>query len=158
VRVTGVRGRPRPEKLKVTISHDGGWLGEGEVSVAGPNCRARALAMADVLRQRMAVRGLDVRARVDVIGLGAVHDNDAGELARAHTGPEPADLRVRIAAAGPVRDDVEQAAREALAMLCCGPAGTGGARWNVTRRVSTRSCLVPREQVPARGFLMEDAR
>ena len=157
VRVTGVRGAPRPEKLKVTISHDGGWLGEGEVSVAGPNCRARALALADVLRQRVERRRLAVRVRVDVIGLGAVHDNDAGELARAAEGPEPADLRVRIAAAGPDRDDAEQAAREALAMLCCGPAGTGGARWGTTRRISTRSCLVPRAEVPARGHVPEGA-
>ena len=157
VRVTGVRGAPRPERLKVTVSHDGGWLGEGEVSVAGPNCRARALAMAEALRERVRRRQLAVRARVDVIGLGAVHDNDAGELARAFEGPEPAELRVRIAAAGAEREDAEQAAREALAMLCCGPAGTGGARWSTVRRVSTRSCLVPRAAVPARGVILEGA-
>ena len=155
--VVGVRGTARPERLKVTISHDGGWLGEGEVSVAGPNCRARALAMADVLRERVARRQLGVRVRVDVIGLGAVHDNDAGDLGRETIGAEPCELRVRIAAAGPEREDVDQAAREALAMLCCGPAGTGGARWGVTRRVATRSCLVPRADVPAHGALLEAA-
>lgn len=157
VHVAGVRGLPRPERLKVTVSHDGGWLGEGEVSVAGPNCRARALAMADVLRERVRRRQLAVRLRVDVIGMGALHDSDAGDLVRAANGPEPAELRVRIAAAGPHRDDVDQAAREALAMLCCGPAGTGGARWGVTRRVATRSVLVPRTDVPARGRLAEAA-
>ena len=48
------------------------------------------------------------------------------------------------------RDDADQAAREALALLCCGPAGTGGARWSVVPRIRTRSYLVPREAVPAR--------
>ncbi|NKX42461.1 DUF1446 domain-containing protein, partial [Rhodobacteraceae bacterium R_SAG2] len=156
VRVSGIAGHPRPEKLKVTISYDGGWLGEGEVSVAGPNCRARALAMSDALRERLNIRQLGVRSRIDLIGLGAVHDNDAGDLARAYKGPEPAEVRVRIAAAGPHQDDVDQAAREALAMLCCGAAGTGGARWHTSRRVATRSCLVPRRDVPAQACFLED--
>ena len=157
VRIKGVRGLPRPEQLKVTISYDGGWLGEGEVSVAGPNCRARAVAMADTLRERLRIRQLPVRSRVDLIGLGAVHDNDAGDLVSAYGEPEPTEIRVRVAAAGNRQDDVEQAAREALAMLCCGPAGTGGARWNATRRIATRSCLVPRNDVPARATLSEGA-
>ncbi len=156
VRVSDVRGRPRPEQLKVTISHDGGWLGEGEVSVAGPNCRARAMAMADTLRERLKIRQLPVRSRIDLIGLGAVHDNDAGDLTREHSAADPLEIRVRIAAAGSRQEDVDQAAREALAMLCCGPAGTGGARWSTSRRVATRSCLVPRDDVPARAVLLED--
>ena len=158
VRVHGVRGLPKPEELKVTISHDGGWLGEGEVSVAGPNCKARALAMADTLRERLRIRQLAVRSRIDLIGLGAVHDNDAGDTVRNHDGPEPAEIRVRIAAAGPHQEDVDQAAREALAMLCCGPAGTGGARWGTTRRVSTRSCLVPRSDVSASYRILEGGK
>jgi hypothetical protein len=35
-----------------------------------------------------------------------------------------------------------------LAMLCCGTAGTGGARWRLTPRILTRSYLVLRERVP----------
>lgn len=156
IRVEGVRGAPRPEKLKVTVSYDGGWLGEGEVTVAGPNCRARAAAMADALRERVRRRALPVRMRVDLIGLGAVHDNDDGTCVSGWVGPEPPELRVRLAAASADRDATEQAAREALAMLCCGPAGTGGARWHMTRRVSTRSYLAPRGAVPARGRMLAD--
>ena len=33
VRVTGAKGRTALETLKVTISADGGWLGEGEISM-----------------------------------------------------------------------------------------------------------------------------
>ncbi|MEC7536272.1 MAG: acyclic terpene utilization AtuA family protein, partial [Pseudomonadota bacterium] len=42
VRVSGARGKPAPDTWKVTISVDGGWLGEGEISYAGPNALARA--------------------------------------------------------------------------------------------------------------------
>ena len=148
VAIHGLRGEPAPESLKVTASFEGSWLGEGEVSVAGPNALARAKATADVLLARLKLRGLPVRARVDLIGVASVHDSDDGALWRAYEGPEPPEIRIRLAAEGPTRDDVDQAAREVLAMLCCGTAGTGGARWRVTPRILTRSYLVLRERVP----------
>ncbi|SDD18980.1 acyclic terpene utilization AtuA family protein [Belnapia rosea] len=153
VAVHGLRGHARPETLKVTACFEGSWLGEGEVSVAGPNALARARATADVLLRRLEMRGLPVRARADLIGLASVLDSDAGTLWRGYDGPEPPELRIRLAAEGPDRDAVDQAAREALAMLCCGTAGTGGARWRVTPRILTRSYLVLRERVPTRFTL-----
>ncbi len=148
VAVRGLRGKPAPETLKVTASFEGSWLGEGEVSVAGPNALARARATADVLLRRLEMRGLAVRARVDLIGVASVHDSDDGALWRAYQGPEPPEIRIRLAAEGADRDTVDQAAREVLAMLCCGTAGTGGARWRVTPRILTRSYLVLRDRVP----------
>ena len=147
VQVAGVRGGPAPVMLKVTACHEGGYLGEGEVSVAGPNCLARARMAADVLQERLKIRGLNVRARIDLIGVASVHDGDGGALWHAHAAPQPPEVRVRLAAAGAREDDVDQAAREVLALLCCGPAGNGGARWRTTQRIRTRSYLVPREQV-----------
>ncbi len=148
VAVRGLRGKPAPEALKVTACFEGSWLGEGEVSVSGPNALARARATADVLLRRLDMRGLRVRARVDLIGVASVHDSDGGALWRAYDGPEPPDIRIRLAVEGEDRDDCDQAAREVLALLCCGPAGTGGARWRVTPRILTRSYLVPRQLVP----------
>ena len=148
VAVRGLRGHPAPDTLKVTACFKGSWLGEGEVSVAGPNALARAKATADVLLERLRRRGLAVRARVDLIGVSSVHDSDDGALWRGYAGPEPDEIRIRLAAEGADRDAVDQAAREVLAMLCCGTAGTGGARWRVTPRILTRSHLVLRERVP----------
>ena len=148
VAIHGLRGRARPETLKVTASFEGSWLGEGEVSVAGPNALARARATADVLLRRLEMRALGVRARVDLIGIASVLDSDDGALWRGYEGPEPPEVRIRLAAEGADRDNVDQAAREVLAMLCCGTAGTGGARWRLTPRILTRSYLVLRERVP----------
>lgn len=155
VGLRGVRGHPRPDRLKVTACYEGSWLGEGEVSVAGPNARARARATADVLLERVKRRGLARRARADLIGLGAVHDSDAGALWRSHDGPEPPEIRIRLAVESTSRDDADQAAREVLALLCCGTAGTSGARWRVTPRILTRSFLVPREMVPTEVTVRE---
>ena len=135
---------------------EGTWLGEGEVSVAGPNALARAKATADVLLRRLEMRGLPVRARIDLIGIASVHDSDDGALWRAYRGPAPPELRIRLAAEGADRDAVDQAAREVLALLCCGTAGTGGARWRLTPRILTRSYLVLRERVPTR-FVVQTA-
>jgi hypothetical protein len=150
VAIHGLRGHPAPETLKVTASFEGSWLGEGEVSVAGPNALARAKATADVLLRRLEMRGLGVRARVDLIGIASVLDSDDGALWRGYDGPEPPEVRIRLAAEGPDRDAVDQAAREVLALLCCGTAGTGGARWRLTPRILTRSYLVLRGRVPTR--------
>lgn len=155
VALRGVHGHARPEKLKVTACYEGSWLGEGEVSVAGPNALARARATADVLLQRVKQRGLARRARADLIGVSSVLDSDDGTLWRGYDGPEPPDIRIRLAVESTTRDDADQAAREVLAMLCCGTAGTSGARWRVTPRILTRSFLVPRQMVPTEIRVLE---
>ena len=147
VAVRGARGRAAPGRLKVTACFEGSYLGEGEFSLAGPNCLARARLAREVLFRRLALRGLDVRARIDLVGVASVLDDDRGTLGTAFGGVAPQEVRVRLAAEGAVRDDVEQAAREVLAMLCCGPAGSSGARWSVVPRIRTRSYLVERELV-----------
>lgn len=141
VQVLGVRGKPAPATVKVTACFDGGWLGEGEISYAGPNCVARARKAAEVLRQRVAMRQLPVQLRLDLIGLSSVHDGNDGQLSQASTA-SPQDVRVRLAASGVLQDDADQAAREVLALYCCGPAGGGGVRWRTTQRIRTQSYLI----------------
>jgi hypothetical protein len=142
VAVSGIRGRPAPDKIKATVCFDGGWLGEGEISYAGPNCLARARAAADVLLQRLKLRRLMVEARVDLIGVASVHAGDSGSTWREQTHSQAQDIRVRLAVSARTQDDADQAAREALALYCCGPAGGGGVRWRVTPRIRTRSYLM----------------
>ncbi|NBO01638.1 MAG: DUF1446 domain-containing protein, partial [Betaproteobacteria bacterium] len=107
VQVLGVRGKPAPATVKVTVCFDGGWLGEGEISYAGPNCVARARKAAEVLRQRVAMRQLPVQLRLDLIGLSSVHDGNDGQLSQASTA-SPQDVRVRLAASGALQDDADQ--------------------------------------------------
>ena len=149
VEILGVRGKPAPQKVKATVCFEGGWLGEGEISYAGPNCLARARAAADVLLQRLKIRKLDVQPRVDLIGVTSVHGGDAGEGWRAYDGAQPNDIRVRLAVSSRTQDDADQAAREVLALYCCGPAGGGGVRWRTTQRIRTQSYLVPPGDIAA---------
>ena len=146
VRVEGARGWPAPPSLKATVSFEGDWIGEAEISYAGPNALARARLAADVIGKRLDNRGLRLKRRLDLIGTESVFDDDGGTLAGAYRG-DPPEVRIRLAVSGPERRPVDAAVQEVLALLCCGPAGGGGMRSQVRNRVRTLSCLVPRNRV-----------
>jgi hypothetical protein len=153
VAVRGVRGRPRPDTLKVIAFFAGGWLGEGEISYAGPNAEARARLAADVLRRRV---GKDIALRFDLVGVLSVFADDAGRALGELPPGAARDVRLRVATAHPDRDRVGAVMREVTALYTCGPAGGGGVRTAITARLNSASCLVPRDLVPATfGFVEE---
>jgi len=153
VRVSGVRGHARPALLKVSVCAEQGWLAEGEISYAGPRAEARARLAADVLRRRLAGLG---PLRVDLIGAGSVFGDDAGRWLAAQPTGDARDVRLRVALNHAERRSAERLLREVTALYCCGPAGGGGVRTALRPRLGTVSCLMPREQVPAR-FRFVDA-
>jgi hypothetical protein len=155
VRVTGARGRPAPETLKATASFAGDWLGEAEISYAGPNAVGRARLARDVIGKRLALRGLDIKWRGDLIGLSSAFDSDGGDLQHGFGDDSCADIRVRFAFSGATEGPVAAAVQEVMALYCCGPAGGGGVRHRVHPRIRTFSRLVPRELVPA-SFRFEE--
>lgn len=149
VAVFGARGRARPERLKVTVSVDGGYLGEGEISYAGPNAVGRARLALDVLARRVPQH---LRLRSDIIGYRSVFADEGSAVAdvAGDSGfPAGEDVRARIAVESDSAQEAEAAVREVVALLCCGPAGGGGARTQVRRRVHTWSATAPRADVNA---------
>ncbi len=155
VRVTGARGRAAPETLKVTISADGGWLGEGEISYAGPNAMARAKLAAQIMRERVNYLDLDCDLRTDLIGTVSIHDGDTGELTASFDG-EPREVRMRAAANAHDEATAALVAREVESLYCDGPAGGGGVRRSTTWRVKTGSVLIPRSDVKPRVTLVTE--
>jgi hypothetical protein len=147
VKVSGAKGRPPPATLKTTVSADGGWLAEAEMIYAGPNAFARAKMAADIIKSRVRAHDVQDDLRVDIIGVGAVFDNDTSTRRDAINEPLNGEFRVRTA----IRtDDKETGAYvndEVLSLFCSGPAGGGGYRCSVTGQVNTASILVPRDMV-----------
>jgi hypothetical protein len=146
VSVTGAVGHPRPDRLKVTVGYDGGWIGEGEISYAGPNAVERARLALDIVRRRI---GSSARMRGDIIGLASVFNNDRGAWL-AEQDPVSQDVRLRIAVASPDCDAARRGPEEVLALYTCGPAGGGGVRTNLRQRVTTESAYIARERVRPR--------
>lgn len=146
VRLSGVRGHPRTATLKANVFFDGGWFGEGEISYAGPNAEARArLAMA-VMQKRM---GPHLPLRFDLIGVSSVLGDDGNRLLCGAPTGQSADLRLRVAGQHLDIKVIDQLLREVTALWTCGPAGGGGVRVAKRQRLSTQSCLIARERVPA---------
>lgn len=147
VRVFGAVGKPPPSTLKVTVSVDGGWLGEGEISYAGPNALARAELASSVIKRRSQILGIQEPVRVDIIGAGAVHDNDMSAKRRHTTLHSDGEYRVRAAIRSQDKRTAQRISDEVLSLYCSGPAAGGGVRQQVSSQVSTASVLIEPEKV-----------
>ena len=132
------RARPSAarRRSRSTCSSSSGWLGEGEISYAGPGAEARAR-----LAARRDARAPAVgcgRLRVDLIGVTSVLRRRRRRLA----GSAPRRRRDRRAparrrAATPTAPIAERLPREVTALYTCGPAGGGGVRTSLRQRLST---------------------
>jgi hypothetical protein len=152
VKLTGVRGHPRPPTLKALVYYDGGWLGEAEISYAGVNAEARARLAKHIVQERL---GPDVDVRFDLIGRLSVFNDDAGRALASLEPKEMDDVRLRVAARTGSEEQAERVLREVYSLWLCGPAGGGGVRYSKRPRLSNIACLVPREQVPAHFCIVE---
>jgi hypothetical protein len=103
----------------------------------------------DIVRTRCERNGVQDTLRIEVIGAGAVFDNDASDRQRRINSPRDGEYRLRAA----VRTDDKKTAQyvndEVLSLFCSGPAGGGGYRCSITGQVNTASILVPRGPVEA---------
>lgn len=147
VGVAGATGHQRPAMLKVTVGFDGGFLGEAGISYAGANAVARAnLARAIVADRLGRHSGFADALRLDVIGVDALHGTadlaPSAERQRAIN-----DVRVRAALRSMDRTAVETLLWEVESLLCCGPAGGGGYRGQISPSVVTHSALIERRRV-----------
>ena len=155
VRVQGARGKPPPATLKATVCVDAGWLGEGEISYAGPNALARAELAASVVRARCRAIGIDDPVRVEVLGTEAIFDsNSAGRRPRP-TQSAGGEFRVRAAVRSSKRKVAQQVSDEVLSLYCSGPAGGAGVRQHISAQVGTASILIDRARVHAQVVTVE---
>ncbi len=156
VGVSGARGKVPPATLKATVCVDAGWLGEGEISYAGPNALARAELAASVVRARCRAIGIGEPVRVEVLGSGAIFDSN-GRARRPPIASAAEEYRVRAAVRSANRKVAQQVSDEVLSLYCSGPAGGAGVRQHVSPQVSTASILIDRKRVKAQVALVEEA-
>jgi hypothetical protein len=142
VRVGGASGRARPEKLKVTVGFDAGYMAEAGVSYAGPAASARGRLAGDITAARLKqAHGITDNLRIDLIGANSLFAT--ADLPQA----ENEDVRLHVALRTARREDAELMLWEVEALLCCGPAGGGGFRGIITPAVMTKSMLIDRALV-----------
>jgi hypothetical protein len=155
VRVCGAQGKAPPATLKATVCYDAGWLGEGEISYAGPNALPRARLAASVVRSRCQMIGIEEPVRVEVLGTQAIFDSDTQQRHAPIIFPSEGEYRVRAAVRSANRKVAQRVADEVLSLYCSGPAGGAGVRQHVTSQVSTASILVDRARAQPKVTLVE---
>lgn len=142
VRMRGARGKPWPERLKVLVGVLEGYIGEGEITFAGPGAYDRAKLGAEVVQERMAIdRPAIDELRVDYIGVNSVH----GPLSPPPAA-EPYEVRLRIAGRSREKAAAEWLGQE-VEYLYFGPAAGAGARKSVRQVLGMYSTYLPRDQV-----------
>ncbi|MDP4022855.1 acyclic terpene utilization AtuA family protein [Methylobacterium sp. NEAU 140] len=141
VRATGATGSPPTGLLKVSVGYVDSYVGEGQISYAGPGALARGRLAREIVRERLALTGVRTsELRCDLIGVDALH----GEALAG--GREPYEVRLRVAGRTETLAEAVRIGNEVETLYTNGPAGGGGAWKSAREIVAVQSVLVPAER------------
>ncbi|ABD86395.1 acyclic terpene utilization AtuA family protein [Rhodopseudomonas palustris] len=142
IRVEGATGRARPETLKVSVGYVDGYIGEGQISYAGPGALARGELALEIVKERLKLTGVQTsELRFDLIGVNSIHQD---VLAPA---PEPTEVRVRVTGRTDSMKEAVRIGNEVETLYTNGPASGGGATKSAKQVVAMLSALFPRDKV-----------
>jgi hypothetical protein len=141
VRVSGGRGTPRTGTLKVSVGYVDSFIGEGQISYAGPGALARGRLALEIVRERLKLTGVAAsELRFELIGVDSLH----GSQVSAHAS-EPYEVRVRVAGRTETLREAVRIGNEVETLYTNGPAAGGGAFKSARDVVAVASVLLPRE-------------
>lgn len=151
VAIDGAGGHPKSGMLKVSIGYIDSYVGEGQISYAGPGALARARLAQEIVASRLALTGVALtEVRYDLIGVNSVNPLQGDSLA---PGAEPLEVRLRVVGRADSMREAVRVGNEVETLYTCGPAGGGGATRSAREVVAIRSTLLPAAQVaPAIHF------
>lgn len=148
VRVSGIRGGPRPPSLKLSISYTNGWKAIGTLVYSWPQAVEKARAADAIVRERLRGLGLNFEEiYTEFLGVNACHGP------AAPPNPDPPEVQVRIGVRGQDKKAVDRFTRELIPLVLNGPPGATGfgeGRPPVREIVAYWSALVPREEIVTR--------
>jgi hypothetical protein len=146
VRVSGIRGRERTDKLKVSIAYFYGYKAVGTLVYSWPEAYDKARAADRILRARLDDLGLEFeRVLTEFVGVDATHGPLAGP-----PDPEAPEVQLRIGVRGRDRAAVERFTREIAPLVLTGPpsvTGFAGGRPEVQEVVAYWPALIDRTEI-----------
>jgi len=153
VRVSGIRGGPRPPSLKLSISYSAGWKAIGTLVYSWPQALEKARVADRIVRERLTRLGLAFEEiYTEFFGVNACHGP------AAPPNPDPPEVQLRIGVRGADRKAVDRFTRELIPLVLNGPPGATGfgeGRPVVREIVAYWSALVPREEIATRVEVVE---
>lgn len=149
-----IRGKPRPERLKVNLGAREGYRAEGMVFYAGPGAYDRAKLAAETMRLRLErVTRLQAEAlRFDLVGLNAIYGPQEEQATCL-----PWEVGVRVAGRTATREEAWKIMHELETIDNNGPAAIarGLRREDLVEILGYYSTLIPRVEVSTRVVLEE---
>ncbi len=146
VRVTGVRGGPATEYLKVSIAYSWGYKAVGTLVYAWPDAVKKARKADRILRRRLQRLELEFdEILTELVGANATHGRLAGV-----PGPDLAEVQLRVGVRARERGPVERFSREIAPLILNGPpsvTGFAGGRPKVEEIVAYWPALVPKDLI-----------
>jgi len=153
VRVSGIRGGPRPPTLKLSISYANGWKAIGTLVYSWPQALEKARAADRIVRERLRDLGLEFdEIYTEYFGVNAC----LGPAAPPN--PDPPEVQLRIGVRGADKKAADRFTRELIPLVLNGPPGATGfgeGRPVVREIVAYWSALVPREEIVTRVEVVE---
>ncbi len=141
VRIRGASGSPQPETLKASIGTVEGFVGEGQISYAGPGARARGELALDIVRERLKLTGVSTsELRFDLIGVNSLHGDRLSGNGRYH---EPYEVRVRVVGRTDSLAEAVRIGNEVETLYTNGPAGGGGVTKSAREVIGILSTYIP---------------
>ncbi|HZU66268.1 MAG TPA: acyclic terpene utilization AtuA family protein [Ktedonobacteraceae bacterium] len=124
VLVSGAKGRPAPDTLKVVAGYEDGVMGQAIIGYAWPDALAKAQAAAQIIQQQMTEIGLQAdETIVEYLGYNSIH----GPLADPTYIDELNEVYLRIAIRCKDRHEAAKLGRLFPPLALSGPPFIGGA-------------------------------
>ncbi|MDR2089959.1 MAG: DUF1446 domain-containing protein [Clostridiales Family XIII bacterium] len=148
VRVSGVRGKRRPDTLKLCIGYHAGYKVETYLSYAWPDAYEKAVCAADIIMRKL--RRQDFLAedvRIDFLGLNALHMRVADMNPRLLE--DMNEVVLRIAVRSTDRSEAAKIIPEIAPLQLNGPPGASffGGRAQIRDLIGLWPTLIPREAI-----------
>jgi hypothetical protein len=152
VHVTGATGAAKTGELKVSVGYVDSYIGEGQISYAGPGAVERGRLALEIVRGRLDLTGVAVsELRADLIGVNALHGDALSQV----QGLTPYEVRVRVAGRTESLAEAARIGEEVETLYTNGPAGGGGAWKSAREVVAVASTLIPERMVTTRVQMFE---
>ncbi len=153
VLVSGIKGKPPTDKLKVSVAYRAGFKAVGTLVYAWPDALEKAQLADRILRERLDRLGLRFeRILSEFVGATATHGRLAGDQRHA---PE---VQLRFGVRGPDRAAVERFTREIAPLVLNGPptvTGFAGGRPKVEEIVAYWPALIDKSVVKTKVDLIQ---
>lgn len=162
VLVTGARGSPAPDRLKVSATYRDGFRAAGTLTIVGESAPLKARRAAEAVFESLRRRGITFAEQLtECLGTGACGIGGTGSTAGAgQPFDEAIETVLRMAVADPDRRKVEAFTRSLTPLITAGPPGVTGyaeGRPRVHPVLRYWPCLIPRERVVPQVEILDAA-